>query len=338
MKNAIPIFCAIAIALVVAGVKLTHPAPKLQSIVWYGNAVHPYISEVRKGAEAFAKDSGVPVYCTVGQEWTQDNQNVNVEALSTAGYKGFSLFPGDAVGANALFKLLRDHGQNVVAYGAQPSLPTPVPFTVGTDIKGAAMTATEELIRLMGGSGRILNLLENSTDVNTHARDEGIREVVAKHPGVEIIQTLSDMIKMGDATTKLQSALAARAGEIDGIIATGFNPSVAAASTLAEWNKDPTHKYIHFVGIDTDSTVIGAIRDGRIDETIAQNPFGHGYLSCMLLHLLNDGWTPRQPYQFINSGIVIVNRDNVDSYAAKVRKMTSDLAAELKTRYLNPPQ
>ena len=77
---------------------------------------------------------------------------------------------------------------------------------------------------------------------------------MAKHPDVQIIQTLSDMIKMGDATTKLQSALAARAGDIDGIIATGFNPTVAAASLLTEWNKDPTHKYIHFVGIDTDST------------------------------------------------------------------------------------
>ena len=152
MKNAIPIFCLVTMALVVVGVKLTHPTAKLESIVWYGNAVHPYITEVRKGAEAFAKDSGVPVYCTVGQEWTQaQDPNVNVEALSTAGYKAFSLFPGDAVAANGLFQMLRDHGQNVVAYGAQPALPTPIPFTVGTNIKGSAMTATEELIRLMGG-------------------------------------------------------------------------------------------------------------------------------------------------------------------------------------------
>ena len=338
MKNVIPLVCLATMALVVAGVKMTHPTAKLESIVWYGNAVHPYITEVRKGVEAFAKDSGVPVYCTVGQEWTQDNQNVNVEALSTAGYKGFSLFPGDAVGANGLFKMLRDHGQNVVAYGAQPAMPTPVAFTVGTNIKGAAMTATEELIRLMGGHGKILNLLEASTDVNTRARDEGIREVVAHHPDVQIIQTLSDMIKMGDATTKLQSALAARAGDIDGIIATGFNPTVAAASILTEWNRDPTHKRIHFVGIDTDSTVLAAIQDGSIDATVAQNPFGHGYLSCLIVNLLNDGWTPRQPYQFIDAGIVIVHRDNLDTYAAKVRQMTTDLAGEIKTRYLNPPK
>src|SRR5512134_1383268 len=103
MRNAVPISCALAIAATVAGVKLFRHQGERAPIVWYGNAVHPYITEVRAGVEAFARDAGVPVYCTVGQEWTQDNQNVNVEALSTQGYRGFSLYPGDPAGANALF-------------------------------------------------------------------------------------------------------------------------------------------------------------------------------------------------------------------------------------------
>lgn len=338
MRNVIPISCALTIAVVVVGVKLTRQKSAVEPIVWYGNAAHPYIEEVRIGAEAFARESGVPVYCTVGQEWTQDNQNANVEALSTRGYKGFALYPADPAGANGLFRLLISRNLHVVAYGAEPALPTPVPFTVATDIKGAAMRATEELIRLMGGRGRILNLLEAVTDVNTRKRDEGIREVVARHPGVEIVQTISDMMQMGEATTKIQSALAARGDEIDGIIATGFNPTVAAASILTEWHKDPGHKRIHFIGIDTDPTVLRAIREGAIDATIAQNPFGHGYLSCAILNLLNQGWTPRQPYQFINSGIVLVTRDNLDTYADEVRRVTERIAGELKTRYLKPPE
>lgn len=338
MRNVIPISCALTIAAVVAGVKLTRHAAAREPIVWYGNAVHPYMSEVRGGVEAFVKDSGVGAYCTLGQEWTQDNQNVNVEALSTQGYKAFSLYPGDPAGANGLFRLLKRRGQHVVAFGAEPALPTPVAFTVATDIKAAAMTATEELIRLTGGRGKILNLLEAVTDVNTRKRDEGIREVVARHPGVEIIQTLSDMMQMGEATTKIQSALAARAGEVDGIIATGFNPTVAAASILSEWHKDPQHKRIRFIGIDTDATVLRAIREGAIDATVAQNPFGHGYLSCTILKLLIEGWTPRRDYQFINAGIVVVTRANLDSYPADIRKVTEGLVAELKTKYLNPPR
>jgi ribose transport system substrate-binding protein len=338
MKNVIPITCVLTIAAVVLGVKVSRRQAAREPIAWYGNAAHPYINEVRVGVEALARDAGVGIHCGIGQEWTQDNQNVNVEALSTRGYRAFALYPGDAAGANGLFKLLRGRGQHVVSYGAEPALPTPASFTVATDIKGAAMTATEELIRLMGGRGKILNLLEAVTDVNTRKRDEGIRQVVAKHPGVQIVQTLSDMIQIGEATTKIQSALAARAGEIDGIIATGFNPTVATAAILIEWHKDPQHKRIRFVGIDTDATVIRAIRDGSIDATIAQNPFGHGYISCTILKLMNEGWTPRRDYQFINAGLVVVTRDNLDNYSADIRKVTDGIVAELKTKYLNAPK
>ena len=94
----------------------------------------------------------------------------------------------------------------------------------------------------MGGKGSILNVLETVTDINTKKRDDGISEVVAAHPGVEIIQTISDMTQVSEATVKIQSALAARMDEIDGIITTGYNPTIAAASVLTEWHKDPKHK------------------------------------------------------------------------------------------------
>jgi ribose transport system substrate-binding protein len=288
--------------------------------------------------ERFEQETGIKVLKVVGQQWTQDNENVNIESLSTRGHKAFSIYPGDPAGANALFGQLKSRGQLVVAYGAEPGLPTPVPFTMATDIKAAAMTAADKLIDLMGGKGRILNVLELVTDINTKKRDDGIKEVVAAHPGVEIIQTISDMTQVSEATVKIQSALAARMDEIDGIITTGYNPTIAAASVLAEWHKDPKHRRIRFIGIDTGDTVLQAIRAGAIDATIAQNPPGHGYISCLLLKDLLDGWTPLKDYQFIDAGIVIVTKDNVDTYAAEVRKITDGIAADLRTKYLRPPK
>jgi ribose transport system substrate-binding protein len=317
---------------------LTRRTAGVEPIGWYGMMPHPYVTEVRSGVERFEQETGLRVAKVVGQQWTQDNENVNVEALSTKGHKAFSVYPGDPAGANALFAQLRDRGQLVVAYGAEPDLPTPVPFTVATDIKAAAMTAAEKLIEFMGGRGRILNVLEMVTDINTKKRDEGIKEVVARHPGVEIVQTISDMSQVSEAVTKIQSALAARMDEIDGIITTGYNPTIAAASVLTEWHGDPGHKRIRFIGIDTGPTVLQAIRGGAIDATIAQNPPGHGYLSVRLLGLMLEGWTPRSPYQFIDAGIVIVTKDNIDTYAAEVRKITDGIAAELRTKYLRPPE
>jgi ribose transport system substrate-binding protein len=321
--------------------KAEEPEKKTETtepIAWYGMMPHPYITEVQAGATASEKDFGVPIRKVVGQAWTQDNENINVEALSTQGHKAFSIYPGDPAGANGLFSQLKQRGQIVVAFGAEPDLPTPASFTVATDIKGAAMTAAEELIKMIGDKGNILNVLETVTDINTKKRDEGINEVVKKHPGVKIIQTISDMTQVNEATTKIQSALAARADEIDGIITTGYNPTIASAAILTEWHKDPKHKRIKYIGIDTGDTVLKAIRDGSIDATVAQNPYGHGYISCAILKLMLDGWTPKKDYQFINAGIVIVTKANVDTYTAEVKKITDGIVADLETKYLDPPK
>lgn len=337
MKKTVLILAVVVLVALVVVLKITRKTEAVEAICWYGMMPHPYKTEVRSGVERFERETEIKIAKFVGQQWTQDNENVNVEALSTKGYKAFSIYPGDPAGANALFSQLKSRGQLVVAYGAEPDLPTPVPFTVATDIKAAAMTAAEKLIELMGGKGRILNVLELVTDINTKKRDEGIREVVAAHPGVEIIQTISDMSQVSEAVTKIQSALAARMDEIDGIITTGYNPTIAAASVLSEWHRDPRHKRIRFIGIDTGPMVLQAIRDGAIDATIAQNPPGHGYLSCMLLKLMLDGRVPKDPYRFINAGIVVVTKENIDTYAAEVRKITDGIAAEMADTYFREP-
>ena len=138
-----------------------------EPIVWYGMMPHPYTVVVKQGVAAAAEDDNVRVLKVMGEEWTQEDENRNVMQLSGRGHKAFCLFPGDPAGANGLAEQLTDAGQLVVWYGAEPRLPTPAPFTVGTDIKGAAEVAAEHLIKLMGEKGNILNVLETVTDINT---------------------------------------------------------------------------------------------------------------------------------------------------------------------------
>jgi ribose transport system substrate-binding protein len=334
MKIKSPLTRALSIFLLAVAGPVAWKAQGAEPICWYGMMPHPYMSLVQKGVEACAKDYNVKIYTTVGQEWTQANETQNVEALSTRGYKAFSIFPADPTGANGLFQGLKSRGILVVAFGAEPNLPTPASFTVATDIKGAAMRACEDLIKFMGDKGNILNVLETVTDINTKKRDEGVKEVVAKHPNVHIIQTISDMTQQSVARNKIESALAARGSEIDGMITTGYNPTVAAAALLTERHKNAQNKRIRFIGIDTDPTVLQAIRDGYIDGTIAQNPFGHGYISCALLKLMLDGWKPTKPYQFIEAGDVLITKENVDTYSKQIDAITQKIKDDLTTKYL----
>ncbi len=338
MKKFLPIVVLIAIVVAIVLVKKGQSSSDVEPVVWYGMMPHPYMSEVEAGAKEAAVDTGVPLLAVVGQEWTQDNENANIKALSTKGHKTFSIFPGDPAGANGLFAELVRNGQYVVAYGAEPNIPTPALFTVATDIQQSATDAAEALVKMMGGKGNILNVLETVTDVNTKVRDDAIIAVAAKHPGVKIIQTISDMSQVSVAKEKIQSALAARGEEIDGIITTGYNPTIAAAAVLSEWHANRAHKRIRYIGIDTGATVMEAIRNGSIDATVSQNPFGHGYISCTILAKMTKGWTPRQPYQFINAGHIVVTKDNIDTYGVQIRAITDGIIADMDTKYLTPPK
>ena len=310
---------------------------QLEPIVLYEPLPHPYCTAVGEGGEAYSKEHGVGVRIVVGQESTQANVNANVESMFTLGYKAFAIYPVDPAGSKGLFNRLTRAGRFVVAYGAQPEPGTETPFAVATDTRSAATLAAEKLVELLGEHGRILNVLESLTDANTPIRKAAIEAVVARYPDVQIIQTVGDVTTEQKAREKIESALVARGNEVDGIICTGYTTTVAAAVLLSEHNNKPGEKRIHFVGLDTDDRVLEAIRNGSIDMTLAQNPFGHGYISCALLDLLLHGWRPKADYQFIDSGCVPVTKTNVDTFQKTVQAMTKTIVAELKTKYLNPP-
>jgi len=189
----------------------------------------------------------------------------------------------------------------------------------------------------MGYQGRILNVLESLTDANTPIRKAAVEAVVAKYPGVEIVQTVGDVTTEQKAREKIESALVARGDEVDAVICTGYTTTVAAATLLAEHNRKPGAKRIRFVGLDTDDRVLAAIREGSVDMTLAQNPFGHGYIACALLDLMLQGWTPKVPYEFVDAGCVPVTQENVDSFQAGIEEMTRMIVGELQTKYLNAP-
>jgi ribose transport system substrate-binding protein len=302
-------------------------------IAWYAPMVHPYFDAVKKGVEAFEKDMGIEVMKQIGQEWTQDNQNQNIEALAAKGYKAFSVYPVDAGATNGLYEELTDQGMYAVSFGTSTLLPTTASFAVATDVKDAAMVATEKLIELMGGKGNILNVLEVVEDANTILRKEGIEEVVAKYPDVKIIQEVAGINTVEEGVEKIQNAVSAQLNEIDGIVTTGYVITVAATTILSELH-DSGAKKIRFVGIDDDPLVLDAIRDGKIDATIAQNPYGHGYITCTLLKYLLDGWKPKGDAYFVNAGIAVVTKENVETYFDDILAVTKGIVDSLDEEYL----
>lgn len=305
-------------------------------MAWYAPAPHPYFDEVQKGVEKFAEDESVDVTIQIGPDWTQASENEKVEALVAQGINALSIYPCDASGANGLYEEISEKaGVDVINFGSDTASPSAASFAVATDVKQAAYDAAEAVIKMMGEKGNILNVLEVLEDPNTALRKEGVEEAVANYPDVKIIQEIAGIKTQEEAVSKIESALSANVGEIDGIVCTGLVTSVGMTQTLGDYyEKQGTDKHIYAIGIDTDEGVMNGIEDGTIDATIAQNPIGHGYISCALLKYMNEGYTVKEGQYFINAGNVVVTKDNMGTYEEDLEKVTDEILGKLTTEYL----
>jgi ribose transport system substrate-binding protein len=88
------------------------------------------------------------------------------------------------------------------------------------------------------------------------------------------------------------------------------------------------------VGIDTDEATMLAIQSGKLYGTMAQNPYGHGYLSLELVKLMGQGYKPVAGQYFINSGVALVTKDNINTYSNDITAVTNKIKGELTTKYL----
>lgn len=305
-------------------------------MAWYAPAPHPYFDEVQQGVKQFIEKEGTDVIIQIGPDWTQASENEKVEALIAQGVNALSIYPCDASGANGLYdEITNKMGVDVINFGTDTAKPTTASFAVATDVKQAAFDATEAVIKMMGEKGNIINVLEVLEDPNTALRKAGVEEAVAKYPDVKILQEVAGIKTQEEAVSKIESVLSANVGKVNGIVCTGLVTSVGMAQTLSDYyTKQGKGEKIHTVAIDTDPGIIKAIEEGIVDATIAQNPVGHGYISCMILKYMNEGYKVKEGQYFINAGNVLVTKDNLDSYAKDLEQVTSDILSKLTTEYL----
>jgi ribose transport system substrate-binding protein len=304
---------------------------------------HPYFAPWQQAAADAQKDFGIAaVDFKVPTEWKLNLQTELVESLAAQGYTAFGIFPGDAVGINSTVSELKGSNIPAIALAGCAQDPTDMAFCLGTDVYNSAYLGTKELIKAMGGKGAVVHLAGLLVDPNTQLRMKAVETAVGETNGaVTLLQTVADTDAQEAADQKINALLAAQKDQIGGMIATGYIPSVVASKSLRTLGD----KRIKFVGIDDDPIVLDAIKDGFVAGTMAQNPYGQGYIGAYVLDLIASGgctvkddapWikTP-QTAHFIDSGTLVINTANIATYKDDLKKVTADIQGKFKDTYLS---
>lgn len=296
---------------------------------------HPYFQPWIEGGDAAKAEFGLgEVVFNETAGWDQTKLNDVIDSLVANGSNAFGIFGVSPTDINSTFKKLKSAGISTVSLASCPAGDVnEADICLSTDTEAAAYKAAKAAIEAMGGSGNLVHLTGNNVDSNTQRRIAGVNKAVAETNGkVKLLPDVTDIDK--DLTTAQKAVadlLAAQGSNINGIVTTAYNPAVAAAEEVKASGLP-----IKVVAIDDDSTVLGAIKDGSVYATVAQNPYGQGYVGSWLLgQLQSKNCTVKNPGVTVDSGSFLVTQKNVDTYNDERLAFDVTLKDAFSTKYLS---
>ena len=182
---------------------------------------------------------------------------------------------------------------------------------VATDNKKGGVLGGEELARLLGGKGKVVLIRYNVGSASTDEREAGFLEVMAKNPGITIIEkNRYSGATVGEAQKNAENMLD-KLREADGI----FCPNESSTQGMLNVLKaNGLAGKKAFVGFDASPSLVSAMKAGDINALVAQNPLQMGYDTVRVLALALRG---EQVPKTIDTGCALVTKENLETPQVK---------------------
>jgi len=305
------VICCFVVSSIWAG---GQQASEEVTVVMVPKLVHPFYEPCYEGFEAAGVKYGVNTEFEAPQKAEVDLQVKVIENLIARGVDGIAISATDDTGLKGVVREALDAGVQVIMFDADAPSTDRLCY-VGTNNRNAGKAAGEKMVELMGPEGgktALLlatlgapNLLERAEEFEKVFDQSGSQYDIVAIEGFE-----SDLAQAVNKTEALlQTFPDMRA--FFGVSAYG---APAASTVLRE--QDKAGQILVGSFDDLEETLSG-IRDGSIQYTIVQKTFNMGWLSVEMLLKAIDG---EEIPDLVDTGVVIVTRDNIDSYMEDMKK------------------
>src|SRR4051812_5972154 len=274
----------------------------------------PVFNYAKIGAERKAKElGGVDILWNAPTSADQLKQKEILESYITQRVDGIAI---SALNGDFLTDTINravDAGIPVVTWDSDAPKSKRAAF-YGVDDLASGRIMGEQAAKLLNGKGKIA-IITSVGATNLQRRLDGAREVLAKSPGIEVVEVFD---------IKEDSVRCAE------LIATGTNryPDLGAWLSVGGWPVftrnatapiDPSKTKM--ISFDTVQPALDLLREGKVQILLGQKYFGWGSEPVQILYDIKHGKNPSSPV--IDSGVDVVTKDNVDEYAEKWKKMES---------------
>jgi len=281
--------------------------PKLRFAVMPKSLDLPVFNYARTGAERAARELGnIEVIWRAPETADQLRQKEILESFITQRVDGIAISCTNGDFLTATIDKAVAAGIPVVTWDADAPASKRLAF-YGVDDKAAGRIMGEEAVRLLGGKGEVA-IITSVGAVNLQRRLEGVKEVLAQHPDVKVIEVF-DIKEDAVRCSEIIASATNRYPKLAAWISVGGWPVFTRNALTAV---DPART--KFISFDTVPPALDLLREGKVQVLLGQKYFGWGSESVKLLADIKAGRPPASPV--IDSGVDLVTAANVDQYEA----------------------
>ena len=284
-----------------------------KTFVMVPKAVHPYYEPCYEGFKAAAEKYGVDVEFEAPQQQQLGMQVKVIEDLIARGVDGIALSALDDVGLVTVVDEAMEAGVKVLTFDAEAPSTKALSY-IGTDNGAAGYEGGKKMVELMGGSGQVALLQATLGAVNLNVRAKEFKRAIEElAPDIEVVAIEEFEGDYAKAVNKVE-ALLETYPDLKAFFGISAYGAPAAATVIKEQEKAGQ---VIVAGFDDLKDTLDGIRDGSIAFCLVQKTFKMGWLSVeKLLDAVEENEIPK----IIDTGILVVDQNNVDTYMEDMKK------------------
>lgn len=198
----------------------------------------------------------------------------------------------------------RGHGIQLVAFDSVP--PEGMTFTsIGNDFCQQARIASERLVQILGGRGKVAIMQGVPTAPNHRIRYECHKEVFKKYQDIELVAEGVDNDDLSQAQVQATAIIEAH-HDLDGWVACDAVGPIGIGRAIKAMGFSGR---IKLVGLDNLDEMLKLIAEGVADSSSSTRPHIQGFYSVMMLYDAANGIVPPKS---VDTGILFITPDDLE--------------------------
>jgi ribose transport system substrate-binding protein len=227
---------------------------------------NPFFVTMKDAGEAKAAELGLEMITLDAQD-NNERQASQIEDLISRGVDVLIINPVDSDAVATSVQQANEAGIPVITV-TRPSNGGEVVQHLDIDNAYAGQLVAEQLVKDLGGKGRVAILEGIPGTPSAQARQEGFLAVLKAYPDIEVVSSLTANYAREEGARVMEDVLQANP-ELDAVYAHNDEMALGAVRAIEAAGRSAE---IKVYGIDATDDALQAIRDGQMVATVKQQP------------------------------------------------------------------